>query len=140
VVQPHELVGYHGRTYLHAWDESERGWRFYRVDRFLDAVARSERFTERDDFEPVQSGSDLFRAAAAAVERVRVRFSPAVAPRVRERYPRCEDAGGGAVLVTFLATSVEWLVRRVLEYGPDAEVLDPPSYREAVRRAVVGAA
>jgi predicted DNA-binding transcriptional regulator YafY len=31
---------------------------------------------------------------------------------------------------------VDWLVRRVLEYGPEAEVLEPAAYREAMRRAV----
>jgi predicted DNA-binding transcriptional regulator YafY len=40
------------------------------------------------------------------------------------------------VVDTFQASSVEWLVRRVLEYGAEAEVLEPVSYREAMRRAV----
>jgi predicted DNA-binding transcriptional regulator YafY len=30
-----------------------------------------------------------------------------------------------------------WLVRYVLQYGPEAEVLEPEVYRNAVRRAVV---
>jgi len=29
-----------------------------------------------------------------------------------------------------------WLVRHVLQYGTDAEVLDPPVMREAVMRAL----
>jgi predicted DNA-binding transcriptional regulator YafY len=84
----------------------------------------------------VTSGHDLFRAPPAAIQRVRVRFSRSAARRVRERYPECQDAGDGAVVVTFQASSVDWLVRRVLEYGPDAEVVEPAAYREAIRRAV----
>jgi proteasome accessory factor C len=136
VIEPHELVGYQSRTYVHAWDRDGQGWRLFRMDRFLDARPTEDSFDERDDFEPVTGRSDLFRAPPSAVETVRVRFSPRVARWIRERYPRCEDENDGCVVVTFLATSVEWLVRRVLEYGPDAEVLGPPTYREAVRRAV----
>jgi predicted DNA-binding transcriptional regulator YafY len=32
--------------------------------------------------------------------------------------------------------SVGWLLRTVLQYGAEAEVLGPPVYREAVKRAV----
>lgn len=136
VIQPHEIVTYGGRAYVHAWDRDAAGWRLFRLDRFLDALGTDTAFDERDDFEPVAGRADLLRAPAAAVDHVRVRFSPRVARWIRERYPRCEDAADGAVTVTFLATSVDWLVRRVLEYGPDAEVLEPVVYREAVRRAV----
>jgi len=136
VIEPHELVTYHGRSYVHAWDREAGGWRLFRMDRFLDALPTDTRFDERNDFEPIAGRSDLFRAPPSAVETVRVRFSRRVARWIRERYPRCEEADGGCVVVTFLASSVEWLVRRVLEYGPDAEVLGPPAYREAVRRAV----
>jgi len=135
-IEPHELVSYGGMTYVHAWDRDGGGWRFFRLDRFLDVRPTDAPFAERDDFEPVAGRPDLFRAPAGAVERVRVRFSPRVARWVRERYPRCEETDGGAVVVTFLATSVEWLVRRVLEYGAEAEVVEPAAYREAVRRAV----
>jgi len=136
VVWPHEMVGYDGRMYLHAWDEDGNGWRLFRVDRFLDAIALDQPFAERDDFRPVTGRGDLLRARPQAVERVRVRFSPRIARWIRERYPRCENAADGSAVVTFLATSVDWLVRRVLEYGPEAEVLEPAAYREAMRRAV----
>jgi predicted DNA-binding transcriptional regulator YafY len=136
VIEPHELLGYRGHTYVHAWDRDGRGWRFFRMDRFLDALPAEATFERRDDFEPVTGRTDLFRAPASAVETVRVRYSPQVARWIRERYPRCEDDGNGGVVVTFLVTSVEWLVRRVLEHGAEAEVLGPPAYREAVRRAV----
>jgi predicted DNA-binding transcriptional regulator YafY len=135
-VEPHELVGYHGRSYLHAWDEGAGDWRLFRLDRFLEAATLDGSFAERDDFRPVTGAGDLFRAPPAALERVRVRFSARAARRARERYPECDDAGDGAVVVTFLASSVDWLVRRVLEYGADAEVLEPPAFREAMRRAV----
>jgi predicted DNA-binding transcriptional regulator YafY len=94
----------------------------------IDLLVREEHFTDREGFRPVAGRSDLLRAPPAAVERVRVRFSARVAPRVRERYPDCEAADGGAVVVTFQSSGVEWLVRRALEYGADAEVLEPAMF------------
>ena len=106
----------------------------------LDQRTRIESRAAADGLTPPPTLREIFESdrglRAAAVEQVRVRFSPRVARWIRERYPRCEVQEDGSVVVTFLATSVEWLVRRVLEYGPDAEVLGPGAYREAVRRAV----
>jgi predicted DNA-binding transcriptional regulator YafY len=42
------------------------------------------------------------------------------------------------VVVRFRSASVDWLVRHVLQYGDQAEVLEPTGYREALRRAVGG--
>ena len=62
--------------------------------------------------------------------------APSVARWVRERYPDHDDRPDGSVIVTFKTTSTEWIVRRVLEYGPDVEVVAPTEYRDAVRMAV----
>jgi len=136
VIEPHEVVTYNHRTYVHAWAEQAGGWRHFRLDRFLDAIVTGATFAPRGDFQPMRGRDDLFRAPAAAVEAVRVRFTPRIARWIRERYPRHESASDGSVVVTFTVSSVDWLVGRVLEYGADAEVLEPQTYREAVRRAV----
>jgi predicted DNA-binding transcriptional regulator YafY len=78
----------------------------------------------------------LFRPSGGQLDAVRVRFSARVARWVREQHPDCEPQADGKVIVTFRASSMDWLVRRVLEYGSDAEVVEPEAYREAVRRAV----
>jgi predicted DNA-binding transcriptional regulator YafY len=137
VIHPHELVSFKHRTYVHAWSVGAAGWRHYRLDRFLDALVTRERFERRSDLQPMKGRDDLFRAAPAMrLDRVRVRFSPRIARWIRERYPRHQDEADGAVVVTFTVSSVDWLVRRVLEYGSEAEVLAPKAYREAMRRAV----
>lgn len=92
-------------------------------------------FERRPDFQPVTNPAELFRANQDAVDRVRVRFSARVSRWVRERYPDCKPQPDGSVIVTFQASSMDWLVQRVLEYGPDAELVGPEEYREAVRRA-----
>jgi proteasome accessory factor C len=136
VIQPHQMVSWRNRTYILAWCDQVADWRTFRLGRIIDALPTGRRFERRPDFQPVTHPADLFRPDANAVDPVRVRFSAEVARWVRERYPDCERQQDGSVIVTFQASSMDWLVRRVLEYGPDAEVVAPEEYREAVRRAV----
>jgi predicted DNA-binding transcriptional regulator YafY len=136
LLEPHQLAEVRGRTYLVAWCEDTRDWRHFRLDRVLDALPAEGTFERRQDFRAIERPEDVFRAAADQVEAVTVRFSSRVARWVRERYREVEDQEDGAVSVRLPATSVQWLVRRVLEYGDDAEVIEPAAYRDAVRRAV----
>jgi len=90
------------------------------------------------DLAPRDRGTDP-RDVFSSSERgdtVTVRFRPEVAPWVREFFAEHEAQADGSVLVRFSASSKEWLTRRVLEFGADAEVVEPAQYREAVRRAI----
>ncbi len=136
LIQPHQLVSWRGRVYVVAWCEEVSGWRHFRLGRIIDALPTEARFERRADFRPVADPGDLFRAAGTDTDPVRVRFSARVARRVQERYRDGEPQPDGSVIVTFTVSSMDWLVRRVLEYGADAEVVGPEAYREAVRRAV----
>ncbi len=135
VVQPHQLVSWRGRTYLIAWSPELGAWRTFRLERIIDALIAGRTFEFRPDFQPVRDPAHLFRGGAG-LDAVRVRCTGAAARWARERYPDADLEADGSVIVTFRASSVDWLVRRVLEFGPDAEVLEPPAYRHAVRRAV----
>jgi proteasome accessory factor C len=136
LVQPHQLAELRGRWYLVAWCEETGDWRHFRLDRVLDALPAEGMFERRAGFRPIERPEDVFRAPAESVETVTVRFAPCVARWVRERYREVEDQDDGGVTVQLPATSTQWLVRRVLEYGDDAEVIGPAAYREAMRRAV----
>ena len=136
VVEVHDVVSALGRHYLVAWCRAAGTWRRFRADRVLDAEVLDEEFTRRGDVPVIRDRADLFATPPDGVEDVRVRFSPRIARWVAERYPRAEPQGDGSVVVTFNAASVDWLVRMVLHYGDQAEVLGPPAYREAMRRAV----
>ncbi len=135
VVQPHQLVSWRGRTYLIAWSPELGAWRTFRLERVIDALIAARTFEFRQDFQPVRDPTHLFRGGAG-LDAVRVRCVGPAARWARERYPDAHLEADGSVIVTFRASSVDWLVRRVLEFGPDAEVLEPPAYRHAVRHAV----
>ena len=135
-IEPHQIVFAEGRVYVVAWCRKSAGWRNFRADRVLDAMLERETFEPRAGFTPFTEGEQVFRADADAVDEVAVRFSPEVARWLEERHPSAERLADGSAVVTFTVADPAWLVRHVLQYGPDAEVLAPEEYREAVRRAV----
>jgi len=135
VVWPHEVIYADGRYYLLSWCESAGDWRRFRADRVLAAELLDDRFDRRSDVPEVGSARDLFDDGGDAVEVV-VRFSRVVARWIRERYPDAVEREDGDVVVRFRAVGAGWVIRTVLQYGTEAEVLGPPVVRAAVRRAV----
>lgn len=135
VVEVHHVVEFEGRSYLIAWCRRSRGRRHFRADRVLSTRLLDETFGERPEAE--STGADgVFQAPADRLDPVRVRFSQRVARWLIERYPDAQRLDDGSVVVTYRVADVDWLVRNVLQYGAEAEVLGPRAYREAVRRAV----
>jgi len=64
---------------------------------------------------------------------LRVRYSPRVARWIAEREHVAVDADGSLTLEHPLADAA-WAVRHVLQYGADAEVLEPASTRREIER------
>ena len=64
---------------------------------------------------------------------MRVRYSPRIARWIAEREALALDADGSLTMEHPLA-DVQWGVRHVLQYGPDAEVLEPAELRDEVVR------
>lgn len=133
-IQPHELIGWGGHYYVVAWCERSHGWRHFRVDRILGATPTQDRFEPRSD--APAGGTPAFQEPEEGVEEVTVRFTPAVSRWIAERHPEARQGEDGAVMLTYRVADPDWLVRQVLQYGPDAEVVAPPAYRAAMKRAV----
>lgn len=134
IVHPYQLLEQEGASYLVAWCELAGGWRHFRLDRILDVARLDQAYSARSDFVPA---GDSFHAPREGTDRVEVRFSPAVSRWLKERYPEAVVQADGGVIVTYLVASPEWLVRHVLQYGPEAEVVGPASYRELMRKQLV---
>lgn len=134
-IEPHQVAESGVRTYVVAWAGDVGAWRHFRLDRIVAARMTETRFEPRADFAPMTQPGDAFRPRGAT-DRVTVRFRPEVAPWVTEYYAGHDRQPDGSVLVQFEAASADWLVRRVLEFGSDAEVVAPAEYRAAVARAV----
>lgn len=118
-----------------AWAEDVSAWRHFRLDRVVSVMPEDVHFEPRTDFRPITTPREAF-SGSGSPETVTVRFRPEVAAWVTEFFTEHEVQQDGSVLVRFRASSKEWLARRVLEFGADAEVIDPAPYRDAVRRAI----
>lgn len=130
-VAPYGLLHASSAWYLVAHCDRAGALRFFRIDRVESVALDAATFEPPADFalDRVAPGGRAFAAASPGA--VTVRYGPAIARWVAEREGREPDADG-ALEVTHPLADVDWAVRHVLQYGPDAEVLDPPQVRDAV--------
>jgi predicted DNA-binding transcriptional regulator YafY len=129
------MVHGEGHWYLLAHCTNADGIRTFRVDRILDVEPTGERFPPPEGFDPEAhiQGSQVFQADRRTD--VVVRYSPAVARWIAEKEAG-ELLADGSFTVTYPVADPHWLVRHVLLYGPDAEVLAPPEARKWMLEAV----
>jgi len=137
-LDPYAVVYASGRWYVIGYCHLREEVRAFRLDRVIEAEVLEATYEEPPDFDPADylSAGRVFRSNAE--ERVVVRYSPLVAPWVREHGP-VEEGDNGAVSVSFTSADPAWVVRHVLAYGAEAEVLSPPSVRDLVSEAAASA-
>jgi proteasome accessory factor C len=132
-VEPHQVAYADGHWYVVAWCRKSQGWRHFRADRVIDAALEEDRFAPRAGFHVLETPAETFRKDAPPVP-VRVRFSPTVARWLAERYPEGRALPDGGLEVEFQVLDPHWLARFILQYGADAEVIEPPAVRALIRR------
>jgi predicted DNA-binding transcriptional regulator YafY len=132
VVHPHSLTFARGGWYLAAWCEHSSGARVFRVDRILTAVVRDDpvRASEPNATHSSLDDGTPFVTSAEPSTLV-VRYSPAIARWIAER-DGLGLAPDGAAIRTHPLADREWAIRHVLQYGPDATIVEPMDLREAV--------
>ena len=129
-VQPRELFSHRGQWYLAAFDLARNDERLFRLDR----IAKLE-LSERTFPPPAPTGRGL-PTGEDAKARVKVRFSPAVAPYVSERFgSQARWVEGGCLEVEVPGDSKRWLTGWVLSFGGDAVVQEPEWAVKAVAEA-----
>lgn len=133
VICPYGIVFASGMWYLVARCEGVDGVRIFRLDRIeqveqLEAGYDSPRDAAIDYI--VREGK-AFQADRAGT--LRVRYSPRIARWIAEREGKTLAEDGSLVVEHPLADR-EWAVRHVLQYGVEAEVLEPAEVREAIVR------
>lgn len=134
-VHPFGLVEKSGEQYLVAHCCLTGETRSFRVDRI-------RRARSTDVFFEVPPGFSLERFERRQMDfarhfdvTARVRFSRSVARYVREarKGEPMRETAQGDLIVTMRAASVPWLLKEILGYGPEAEILSPPEVRRAMR-------
>jgi|SRR5689334_1326770 len=134
-IHPYQVLEQEGTWYCYAWCEATSAYRLFRCERVLEARLTGQGFTVKESFKPILRADAGLPGAIQA----RVAFDPRIARWIREEHPGGRDDGQGRYVVTFRVADPAWFVREVLQYGDGAEVLEPESLRDAVRRAVVPA-
>ncbi|TAM76989.1 WYL domain-containing protein [bacterium] len=138
-VEPYGFVVSLGRVYLVAKDVERRAIRTFAVDSASDARLEPKMFVKPADFDletfAGNSIAGVLHDDGEPVE-VTVRFASRVAKAaaqarvVRER--RVRHLPDGTCEIAFRVASVDELVRWVLGWGEEAEIIAPPAARERV--------
>lgn len=130
-IDPYRLAFAAGNWFVIGYCHRRDEFRVFRLDRILEAAVTGENFELRADFEPADliDGGRVFSAEETVP--VTVRYGTRIEAWIREKGP-VRDADGGGVLVDFEVADPAWIVRHVLRYGPDAELLEPDDLRELV--------
>ena len=133
VVRPYGLIVASGRWYLIAHCERSRDLRIFRIDRIAGAAILDAGYDIPATFsiDDVLDGRRVLRPGQP--DTMRVRYSPRIARWIAER-EGVSPAPDGSLTIEHPLADIHWGVRHVLQYGADAEVLEPAVLREELAR------
>jgi predicted DNA-binding transcriptional regulator YafY len=138
-VQPYHLANRENLWYLVGFDLERESMRTFALPRIADVVVTKDRFARPTDF-----SAEKFFASALGVlggegdHRVVIRFSAAVADRVREREwhesAEIHELPGGAIELRMRLGALKEVEQWVLGWGSSAEVIAPAALRRSIRQ------
>jgi len=132
-IHPYRLVFRSQAWYVYGFCELRQDYRHFKLHRISKLEVLEERFEpqklpviEKEHYLP---GEETFTA--------KIRFDESVAYRVYDEIPAWFiHRENGQLMATITNAESSWLYGLVLSYGPAAEVLEPQSVREELRRQV----
>jgi proteasome accessory factor C len=138
VIRPYSFVTASGGWYVIAYCERSEGLRIFRLDRIAAVAQIQEEYEVPENFRVADVLSAHKAFASQPARAMKVRYSPRIARWIAER-EEGETETDGSLVVEHPLANTDWAVRHVLQYGAEAEVLEPTSVREAVRDRLVKA-
>ena len=131
VVHPYAVLPMRGKWFLIGHCERAGALRFFRVDRIESGERSGESFEPPADFDIQNVAMPDRPLVSESAERLVVKYSPRIARWIGEREEGTTEADGSLVVSHPLADDA-WAVQHVLQYGPDAVVLEPRRVRDRV--------
>jgi predicted DNA-binding transcriptional regulator YafY len=133
-IAPLLLVYDRGQWYLAALDDEQKERRLFRLDRILSMRVENETFDRSaiDADLGLQARGFAYQGDQETEMDVWVRYSPRIARWLAEQV-KSSCAADGTLTLKHSVADLDWLVRHVLQYGEEAEVLAPAEARERVR-------
>jgi len=144
-VHPYHLFNHRGDWYLAAWDEARGDIRIFALHRIRKATPTTETYEVRKGFSFRKFMADAFalQKGEKAVT-VQVRFAPRQARWIRERKwhrsAKVQEEMDGSIVLNLRIAETSEIVRWVMQFGSEAEVLAPATLRKAVRDEIARAA
>jgi len=137
-IDPYYLVPREQRFYLIGYCHLKQTVRTFRISRFQRVELTNQSF-DKGDFNIRQYLKNTW-----SIERgdkqitFKVRFSPKVARYIKEEelfvHPRMKDLKDGGLLFEVTVNNEKEFVQWILQYGPNAEILEPHSVRDRLRQ------
>ncbi len=131
-VEPDKLIFRWSSWYLYGWCRKRRDWRLFKLNRMVDVAVLEETFAPRDAPWPITPPERVYPGALEAL----IRFDPAARWRLIDEYgiksfTRAED---GSLLFRRGFPDRAELIRWVLSFRDQAELLEPMEVREELRK------
>ncbi|WP_287152434.1 transcriptional regulator [Candidatus Solincola tengchongensis] len=108
--------------------------KIFKVDRILEAELLGDRFQLPEDFSIREYMGDAWQVLRGEPREVEIRFSPQVAPYVKESIwhfsQRCRDCEDGSAVLSFRVSGLTEICSWLMAFGGEAEVLRPPELKE----------
>ena len=139
VIRPYSFVISSGAWYVIAYCESSEGLRIFRLDRVAGVAQIQEQYEIPETFRVGEVLSSHKAFASRSAPTMKVRYSPQIARWIAER-EEGETGSDGSFVVDHPLADADWAVRHVLQYGAEAEVLEPETVRAAVKAKLTRAA
>jgi proteasome accessory factor C len=131
-IRPYSFVISSGAWYLIGYCELSEGLRIFRLDRIAAVTPVGEEYEVPSSFRVTDAVSAHKAFSAATGEGMKVRYSPRIARWIAER-EEGHIENDGSLVVDHPLADADWGVRHVLQYGAEAEVLEPEAIRAAIR-------
>lgn len=134
-VYPYHLHNFQGDWFLVAFDTLREDYRTFLMGRIQEMKVLTEKFTRDERFSPEEWMGSAFQVYGGdEVREVSIWFSPQKAHFIRERqwHPsqRIEVQEDGSLLLHMKTGGLVEVRNWVLQFGSDAEILEPASLRE----------
>jgi len=138
-VRPYHLYNFEGVWYFCGFCELRNEIRDFALDRIREVAILEEIFVRPSRFSPREYLVKAFRMYRGELVKIRIRFDHYQAAWIKERIwhvtQKIEDLPDGGVIFTIQAHPEE-IKRWIIGYGAHAEVLEPKSLREEIRREI----
>lgn len=139
IVQPYNLVWSNDFYYLVAYDEKKKKIINYRVDRMRTVEAEEENFPIDDEFDISAYLKSCFNMYPGQVDTVEIKFVNKLINAIIDRFGKevvIVNKDDKTFTIRFEAAVNEGLIRWILNWGADAEVISPQYLKSMLKEEI----